>query len=126
MKYCTKCGAENNDDAKFCEYCGNEFVSVNKETNDNINNQNNTYNTYNGTNINDGPRPNNESAALGICAIIFSLLGGWIGLLLAIICLASNTNQTNKRYGLIALGISIFWIVLEIILYSTGVWTFYF
>ncbi|MBR6289574.1 MAG: zinc-ribbon domain-containing protein [Acholeplasmatales bacterium] len=126
MKYCTGCGAQNTDDAKFCEYCGKEFVSVNNTTNTE-NNQNNEYQNvnYNGSNINEGPKNNgNESAALGICAIIFSLLGGIVGLILAIVCLASNTNQTNRKYGMVALFISVAWIVIEIILYSTGVWTF--
>jgi len=126
MKYCTGCGAQNTDDAKFCEYCGKEFVSVNNTTNTE-NNQNNEYQNvnYNGSNINEGPKNNgNESTALGICAIIFSLLGGIVGLILAILCLASNTNQTNRKYGMVALFISVAWIVIEIILYSTGVWTF--
>ena len=26
MKYCSHCGAEAKDDAKFCEYCGNQFA----------------------------------------------------------------------------------------------------
>ena len=25
MKYCSKCGASNQDDARFCEKCGHEF-----------------------------------------------------------------------------------------------------
>jgi uncharacterized membrane protein YvbJ len=126
MKYCSHCGAEAKDDAKFCEYCGNQFAVVNNTTNTE-NNQNNEYQNvnYNGSNINEGPKNNgNESAALGICAIIFSLLGGIVGLILAIVCLASNTNQTNRKYGMVALFISVAWIVIEIILYSTGVWTF--
>ena len=123
MKFCTGCGGQNSDDAKFCEYCGKQFVSV--EPNQNTNNTNTSNVNYNGTNLNEGPRyQTQESAALGICALIFSLLGGWLGLLLAIICLATKRDSTNRTYGMIALGISIFWIVLEIIFYSTGIWTF--
>ncbi len=129
MKYCSHCGAEAKDDAKFCEYCGNQFTVVNNNVNENTNtqqsnvNDNNVY--YNGTNVNGAPSNTQpESTALGICAIIFSLLGGIVGLILAIVCLASNTNQTNRKYGMVALFISVAWIVIEIILYSTGVWTF--
>ena len=25
---CTNCGAENRDDARFCEHCGTEFVRI--------------------------------------------------------------------------------------------------
>lgn len=30
VKFCTKCGTENNDSAQFCEKCGEEFRSVEK------------------------------------------------------------------------------------------------
>ena len=30
VKFCTNCGTENNDSAKFCEKCGEEFKSVEK------------------------------------------------------------------------------------------------
>lgn len=132
MKYCSHCGAEAKDDAKFCEYCGNQFAVVNNNVNENTNtntqqsnvNDNNVY--YNGTNVNGAPSNTQpESTALGVCALIFSCLGGWLGLVLAIICLATKRDKINRTYGTIALGISIFWIVIEIVLYSTGIWTFY-
>ena len=31
MKFCTKCGKQNEDNAKFCLNCGNKFESVNNE-----------------------------------------------------------------------------------------------
>lgn len=132
MKYCSHCGAEAKDDAKFCEYCGNQFAVVNNSVNENVNantqssnvNDNNVY--YNGTNVNGAPSNTQpESTALGICALVFSFLGGWLGLLLAIICLATKRDKANRTLGTIALVISIIWMVIEIALYSTGVWTFY-
>ena len=124
MKYCSQCGAQNTDEAKFCEYCGNEFVTVNKSFNDNNQYSNNT--NYNGTNINETPKyQSQESTALGVCALVFSCFGGWLGLLLAIICLATKRDKTNRMLGGIAMAISVFWIIIEIILYSTGIWSFY-
>ena len=117
MKYCSHCGAEAKDDAKFCEYCGNQFAVVNNNVNENVNTQNTN---VNGTPSNTQP----ESTALGICALIFSCLGGWLGLVLAIICLATKRDKTNRTLGTIALIISIIWLFIEILLYSTGVWTF--
>ena len=129
MKYCSHCGAEAKDDAKFCEYCGNQFAVVNNNVNENVNTQNTNVNDnnvyYNGTNVNGTPSNTQpESTALGICALIFSCLGGWLGLVLAIICLATKRDKTNRTLGTIALIISIIWLFIEILLYSTGVWTF--
>ena len=132
MKYCSHCGAQAMDDAKFCEYCGNQFVVVNNNLNENTNtntqqsnvNDNNVY--YNGTNVNGAPSNTQpESTALGVLALIFSCLGGWLGLVLAIICLATKRDKINRTYGTIALVISLIWMVINITLISTGVWPFY-
>lgn len=33
VKYCTKCGAENEEDSEFCTECGNSFVSNSNKSN---------------------------------------------------------------------------------------------
>ena len=128
MKYCSHCGAEAKDDAKFCEYCGNQFAVVNSNVNENTNtntqssnvNDNNVY--YNGTNVNGTPSYTQpESTALGICAVIFSLIITVVGLILGIVCLTTKRDKANRTLGAIAIVISVVWIIMATILYSTGV-----
>ena len=114
MKYCSHCGAEAKDDAKFCEYCGNQFAVVNNNVNENVNTQNTN---VNGTPSNTQP----ESTALGICAVIFSLIITVVGLILGIVCLTTKRDKANRTLGAIAIVISVVWIIMATILYSTGV-----
>ena len=131
MKYCSHCGAEAKDDAKFCEYCGNQFAVVNNNVNENTNtntqssnvNDNNVY--YNGTNVNGTPSYTQpESTGLGICAIIFAFLIAIIGLILGLVCISTKKDKANRTLGYIAVIISIVEMILSIILYSTGIWQF--
>ncbi len=131
MKYCSHCGAEAKDDAKFCEYCGNQFAVVNNNVNENANtntqssnvNDNNVY--YNGTNVNGTPSYTQpESTALGICAVIFSLIITVVGLILGIVCLTTKRDKANRTLGAIAIVISVVWIIMATTLYSTGIWKF--
>ena len=57
-----------------------------------------------------------ESKALGVCAIIFSVLGGWLGLVLSIIGLCSYKLPENRTLCKVGLGFCIGWFVLGIIL----------
>ena len=129
MKYCSHCGAEAKDDAKFCEYCGNQFAVVNNNVNENVNTQNTNVNDnnvyYNGTNVNGTPSNTQpESTALGICAVIFSLLITVVGLILGIVCLTTKRDKANRTLGAIAIVISVVWIIMVTTLYSTGIWKF--
>lgn len=86
-KFCTKCGAKIAKDAVICPNCGCATEMAKQ-----------------------------EGSALSICALIFSILGGWLGLVLSIAGLITNKNAKNRRRCKIALGISIAWIVLYILL----------
>ena len=89
MKYCSKCGAELHDDAVVCTQCGCQVKEMVPE----------------------------ESLGLGIAAIVFSVLGGWLGLLLSIIGRCVYKTPRNKKYCKIGLGICIAWIVIWVIIF---------
>ena len=57
-----------------------------------------------------------ESKALGICAIIFSVLGGWLGLVLSIIGLCNYKEPGNRTLCKVGLGFCIGWFVLGFII----------
>ncbi|MCM1394452.1 MAG: zinc ribbon domain-containing protein [Bacteroides sp.] len=87
MKYCQRCGAQVDDEAVVCTKCGCQIETVKQ-----------------------GP------SGLAIAAFVFSLLGGWIGLVLDIIGLCTLKTEADRKYCKVGLIISICWIVLEIIL----------
>lgn len=78
MKYCHNCGTAIEDTAIFCPSCGTTVGE---------------------------PIPA-ETNTLGILAIIFSVCGGWIGIVLAIIGLTTYKIEENKKFCKIALIIS--------------------
>jgi hypothetical protein len=106
MKYCSHCGAEVADDAVICPKCGCQVGQL-------------------------APAPAPEAPVrveeesktpltLGILAIIFGALGGWLGLVLGIIGLCIDKK---KRYtGLNAAGIILFivWGIIYIIILVTS------
>ncbi len=84
--FCRKCGKELLDEAVVCPGCGCETGISNTSKQD-------------------------EATALGICAIIFSILGGWVGLVLSIVGYSSK-NQKDKLLSTIGLYISIAWVII--------------
>ena len=81
MKYCPKCGKENDYNAKFCLNCGNKFdvENVNTDTNNNqaglnINDYYNDGIQNNNVHINKNSSLDKVSMILGIIAIAFSTL----------------------------------------------------
>lgn len=89
MKYCSKCGAELNDEAVICTKCGCSVGEV--------------------------ERKQESASGLAIAALVFSILGGWIGLLLDIIGLCTLKGEQDRKYCKIGLIISIVFVVIEII-----------
>jgi len=87
MKYCVHCGAEIFDDAVICVHCGRAVPNTRIES---------------------------ENKALGILAIIFGVLQGFVGLVLSIIGLSVYKEPINKNNCKIGLGLSIAYIVLYI------------
>ena len=90
--FCRKCGNELFDEAIICPNCGCE------------------------TGI--APVKQQESSALGICAIIFSILGGWLGLILSIVGLCSD-NEKDKSLSKIGLGICLAWVFILFLIIAT-------
>lgn len=82
MKYCEKCGSEIHDDTVVCPNCGHATEKITK-----------------------------EGKAIGICAIIFGALGGFIGLVLGIVGLNVYKERQNKINSAIGLGLFCLWAV---------------
>ena len=97
-------------------------VPIHLNDNDNFANQNNVPQNqnqpvfiYNQTHIN--PQSvKTESKAIGILAIVFSALGGWLGLLFSIIGLSTYQEPENRLLCKIALFIFLGWVALLILL----------
>ena len=122
---CSCCGNEVREDERYCNKCGQnnegyverkpiEKVEIYHQPTNSTYSQPQT--TYQQTNIYQQttyqPQQKQESGALGVCAIIFSALGGWLGLLLAIIGLCNYKAPENRTKCKIALGIAAAWVVI--------------
>lgn len=114
--FCQYCGKEISNDTKFCPNCGQAV---------NGNNSNGYYQNTNSNNNSFQAVKSEENAAIGILAIVFSVIGGWIGLVFSIIGLCIYKEQKNRRNCKIALGISIaivaIWIIWVIVAVSLSV-----
>lgn len=138
---CSCCGSEITSKDRFCPNCGenneayveviensrpsstqNVNQTINKvpiypntgtSTNQTQNNNSPVY-IYSQTQVVTTVKP--ESKALGICAIIFSVLGGWLGLVLSIVGLCNYKEPNNRKLCKVGLGFCIGWVVLGIIL----------
>jgi len=91
MKYCKHCGKEINAAAVVCPYCGCQTEEV-------------------------PPQPA-ESNGIGIAAIIFGALGGWLGLLFGIVGLCTYKTEKNKKNCKIGIGLFIGWTIIWIIIF---------
>lgn len=118
--FCQNCGKEINNDSKFCPNCGQQV---------NNSNVNNSY--YSNVNYNNNgfvSQPKEETPAIGILAIVFSVLGGWVGLVFSIIGLCIYKEERNKRNCKIGLGISIaaivIWIIFWVVFFLLGMYTY--
>lgn len=138
---CSCCGQEIKSNDRFCPNCGEnneayvEVVETSRPTpSQNINQPINRVPINPNTGSSTGSTQNNgspvydysqtqvvttvkdESKALGVCAIIFSVLGGWLGLVLSIIGLCNYKQPENRTLCKVGLGFCIGWFVLGIIL----------
>lgn len=125
---CSCCGNEVREDERYCDKCGQnnegyverksiEKVEIYRQPSNNMYSQPQpTYqqtNIYQQTNVQPVKQ---ESGALGICAIIFSVLGGWLGLLLSIIGLCTYETPRHRTKCKIGLGFAIGWFVIGLII----------
>ena len=112
---CPYCGFSNPDEATFCVKCGTPLVFKN-QTQDTLNPI-----TIKKEIINSAKQLDYKptSKIIIILGYIFSLLGGIVGLILAIY-LATRKDPVAKKHGHIQLAILIFYVMLLAILYLTG------
>ena len=124
---CSCCGNEVREDERFCNNCGqNNEGYVERKPIERVEiytqpSNSSTYSQPNGSyqQTNNYYQQNNyqqpqvqESSTLGVLAIVFSILGGWLGLLFSIIGLCTYKEPENKSKCKIALGICIVWVVI--------------
>lgn len=124
-KYCFDCGARNYDyvaenlDMNSGETINNRYYE-NKPKNDNSsippkytyekNMENKNYKfSY-------GQEQEKEKPVLGILALVFACFGGWLGLVLGIVGLANYKEEKNRKRCKIAIGITIAWFAIGIII----------
>lgn len=122
---CSCCGNEVREDERYCNNCGQnnegyveskpiEKVEIYKQPSNNSQSQgtyHQTNNYYQQNTYQQQPQVQ-ESSTIGVLALVFSILGGWLGLLFSIIGLCTYKTPENKTKCKIALGICIAWLVL--------------
>ncbi len=132
MKYCSRCGAECEDNASFCSICGEKLPESGFRP---TNQTNNDSNSVSGRNFNNNyeENANDSSKTLGILAIVFGIIGiNLIGLILGLIGLskANKANDSQSRtLNIIGIAISSIHLIVQLIisiLYAVGVITTYF
>ena len=110
---CPICNYPNPEEAEYCVKCGTPLIFKNK---DNV--------TVNPIIIKKTVTDNNTtsytSRLLILLGYIFSILGGIVGLIIAVY-LATRKDQVMKKHGRIQLAIFLFYIILIVILIATGV-----
>lgn len=116
--YCNNCGQNNEG---YVERKPIEKVEIYHQP-PNSSTYTQPQSTYQQTNIyqqNTYQTQKQESGALGILAIIFSVLGGWLGLVLSIIGLCTYQTPEHKTKCKVGLGFCIGWFVLWLILLAS-------
>ena len=128
---CPKCGKINDGSTYFCIYCGTIFeeytpdkdsippilLSVeesNGSKNDDTNQENINYTSFN----QEIPKKSNHRLAI-VLGYFFSIMGGLIGLLIAIY-LITRDDPNAKKHGKIQIGILVFWIIVMGLMIWTG------
>lgn len=142
-RFCPNCG-ENNE--SYVEHNVQVTPSYSRPANTQINqpinrvsiypqNNNNSYNNNSNSGVNHNNNNNQsnqsqvylynqeqyitkkeESKTIGILAIVFSVLGGWLGLILSIIGLCTYKEPENRKLCKIGVGFIIGWFIVGIII----------
>ena len=110
---CPLCGYENPDEAEFCVKCGTPLIFKNKTQIKPI--------VIEKEVVGEAPvqKGSNWTKWIIIFGYIFSILGGILGLILAIY-LVTRKDPNVRKHGIIQLAIFVFYIVLIGALYLTG------
>lgn len=111
---CSLCGYENPDEADYCVKCGSPLLFKNQM-------QNNT--VLNPVVVEKIPtEPQQQSRASRIIVILgyfFSILGGLLGLIIAIY-LSTRKDPSLRRHGHVQLAIFGFYVLVIAVLFATG------
>lgn len=121
MKYCSKCGAECEDNASFCAICGNKLPESGYRQ-ENVFENSQSSKDFNNTYTND---TQDQGRTLGILSIIFGVIGiNIVGIILGAIGLSKSKESPSKTLCMLGLIISIIHMVIQFVvylLYYTGV-----
>lgn len=110
---CPFCGYTNPDEAEYCVKCGSPLIFKNQFENNQIQQINPVIIKSESQNT---PHTSRVIIVLGY---IFSILGGLIGLIIALY-LVTRKDPVARKHGIIQLGILIFYIALIAILFLSG------
>lgn len=127
---CPLCGFENPEEADYCVKCGspllfkNQYVANDGEIkpiviNDTAGNEREIKPIVINKTVTGDERPSRGMRWLVIFGYIFSILGGLLGLIIALY-LVTRKNNILRKHGIIQLAIFAFYIVLIAALYATG------
>ena len=115
---CPLCGFQNPPEADYCVKCGTPLV-FKKQFQGEANNNLNPIIIKKEIRHNTGSPYKRTSRWLILFGYIFSILGGILGLIIAIY-LSTRKDPVAKKHGHIQLAIFVFYIILLVILYATG------
>lgn len=116
---CPLCGYKNPDEAEYCVKCGTPLV-FKKQFQENQDN-NNINPIIVKTEISNAPenQVHRTSRWLILFGYVFSILGGILGLIIAIY-LSTRKDPVARKHGHIQLAIFVFYVALIAILFATG------
>jgi hypothetical protein len=112
---CPLCNYQNPKEADYCVKCGSPLIFKNQFENNDSGAQTIIINQ---SELNTAPPPR-TSRILIVLGYIFSLLGGLLGLIIAIY-LATRKDPVAKKHGKIQLAIFLLYLILIIIFIATG------
>ena len=108
---CPLCGFKNPDEADYCVKCGTPLLFKNQIENNSVINPIVMEKTQ--TDV------HKTSRLLILLGYLFSILGGIIGLIIAIY-LSTRKDPVARRHGHIQLAIFAFYVIIIAIMYATG------
>ena len=116
---CPLCGFQNPDEADYCVKCGTPLVFKNQFEQTTTSSFGPIVIEKTVSNNTAKPEHHKTSQWLIIFGYIFSILGGLLGLIIAIY-LSTRKDPNARKHGHIQLAIFIFYMLLILILYLTG------
>jgi hypothetical protein len=115
--FCNNCGKEIPDSSKFCPFCGKP-VETTAATETSAADTSTSYPPSTGATY-DYPDDNtyvyHDYHALCICACIFGVLGGFVGLVLGIIGLCLSDEDRDRTLCWIGIVFFIVWLIISIV-----------